>query len=349
MAGPDYETFQEIPCEVMKAEKENINLYVTPDLIAVEFRPLRYYVSCFVFNRRTLELVYKKDDVCGHFHVGILSEERQLIFKEHNRKVMTEFGSLVKILPNGGEEKIWTGRTYCGCDPNRQPFSCNVFITEHAVTEFCYACSGVCVTDLRVDPNESLEYTPKWPPVVPRANIEITDTDIIALVATNQADETILGVHFLEVGMDTPLAMLVERGYKDMCFCASDDYLVVSWRDFLSPSKHVQFHVRYRWAESMMEFEAPAIMDNIKSMKIFSESTLLLLPDGSTPRGMGIENENVYTMDLTSEDPGETVMSFKVPISEVRVIGNRKIICKTDDLDQDIFQVYELPFEKYQM
>ena len=47
-------------------------------------------------------------------------------------------------------------------------------------------------------------------------------------------------------------------------------------------------------------------------------------------------------MDLSADNPEDTVMSFRVPGSEVRLLGPQKLICQTRYETRDLFRVYDI-------
>ena len=75
VTGPDFGEFEEIGLSyadffVDYAKGESVNLLVTQDLICLAFRIDRSYGSANVYHRKSLEIVFSRDLVMGHFCTG---------------------------------------------------------------------------------------------------------------------------------------------------------------------------------------------------------------------------------------------------------------------------------------
>ena len=100
--------------------------------------------------------------------------------------------------------------------------------------------------------------------------------------------------------------------------------------------------VKNRRTGKIKEFQVPEFSEKITSLKIMSRSILVAMPNGSTVPETGMNYERIYTLDLDEEDPRASIMSFQVPSSEVRSIGNSTIICKISTESEVHFKVFNL-------
>ena len=350
VSSKDYEEFHAIPlseedCKFDYSDgiRPTINLFVTRDLIAIEFRWDRYWGRANVYNRKTLEQVYNREKFPGQFYTGQINGIKELLLKETDE---TWTDRAIKINQCGEEVILWEGGAYCDClEENRPPM---VYLNEKSVLRFCYMCNTGNLENLETGVTTEEEFDFHHPRIFQKAAVRwFPESNIVAVEerAIHGDIQMSLGLVNIETGQ-TELAFETIAGDHFRCYAVSPKYLVVCYMNYLKLRPHFNdiFHiiVKNRYTGLKQEYQVPEFTESLSGLIIMAGSILVALPVGSTPPVPGVTYERIYTMDLDEEDPRASIMDFKVPISEVRPIGNDKIVCKITEKKADIFKVYSL-------
>ena len=142
---------------------------------------------------------------------------------------------------------------------------------------------------------------------------------------------------------ETELRYQAKSGDTDMAYCGSKEYFVITWRNLSNPlHQQTNFMIKNRKTGEETLVLVPNMIHRIGYVSLITDSLLIALPNGGTSKKHELTYEEVYTMDLSADSPEDTVMSFRVPASEVRLLGQHKLICQTRYKDEDLFRTYDL-------
>ena len=350
VTGPDFGSFRAIPVghnnlkfEYFDRICNSMNLHATKDLIALEIRRNRWMGYATVYNRNSLKLVYERGDFLGHFYTRSLDNEMKLFVQEDR---IDDSRVHINQISKGGEEVfVWKGFSYCDCKgSSRLCLTCH---HRKIVLRHCYFCNEGMLENM--DTNEDTEdykISGRAIPLKIHTNW-IDSSNILAIEERIPSNDLLRSVALLnmesgKIELDFPTI------YGDIfrCYAVSLEYLVVCYRHIRNkrPNKNklTNMIVKNRQTGERKEFQVPEFSEKIRTIKLLSGSILVALPYGTTRKESGLDFERVYTMDLEEEDPRSSILSFRVPTSEVRTIGNSKIICKMSTKCGDYFRIYNL-------
>ena len=349
VSGADYGDFRAIPLgnenlnyEFRHIKNNTMNLHVTKDIIALEMRRIYTYSKINVYHRRSLELVYTRKEFRGRFYTGWLNNKVELFVKEDHEEGI----KILQIEKSGTERLVWQGIACCDC---LEKISVDVWVFHHKnkVLRHCFICHKGFLEN--VDTEEDTDEYELSRPQLPQ-EMDVKWIDSINLLAIeekhgwNHELRTAILLNF-ETGR-IELDFQTRNGDCCRCYAVSSEYLVACYRHNLvlrrNENKLTNMIVKNRQTGIVKEFQVPEFSEKITSLKLLSGSILVAMPGGFTKPETGIKYERVYTMDLSEEDPRSSVLSFGVLASEVRPIGNSKIICKISTDSQEYFKIYNI-------
>ena len=128
--------------------------------------------------------------------------------------------------------------------------------------------------------------------------------------------------------------------HRNLCYAVGRDFLVTSWRDILESDGIItKFFIMERWTKKEKVINVLNLFEFVESMTIVSSSILVVMSRGPVAE---IGFQPVYTLDLSKNQPEDSLLSFTGPVSEARPLGRDKIVCRRDDGSNDHFLVYSL-------
>ena len=350
VCGPDFGSFRVIPVGYKnlqyltdKPKCHTANLYVTEDLIALEIRKdFVFGITTTVYNRNSLELVYSREDFVGQFYTGRMNKKEELFFKEDHDDMAVD---IQKIDKDGGEECVWKGFAYCECRGDL--LQCSVYHHKNKVLRHCFLCHiGMLENTDTEEVTEDYQISRRRGPQKLVMNW-IDSANILAIEERLAYDDRLRTVSLLD--METGRVELdfeSRTGDACRCYAVSQKFFVVCFRHdrFMGPNENklTNMIVKNRRTGETKEFLVPEFVEKIRTLKLLSGSILVAMPDGSTIPETGIHHERIYTMDLEEEDPRASILSFRVPSSEIQPFGKSKIICKISRDSEDHFKIFDL-------
>ena len=144
VTGPDFGDFRAIPLgdenlnyRFKKKENITLNLHVTKDLIALEIRHNLISTRATVYHRRSLELVYTREEFLGTFYTGWLHNKVELFVREDNQEI-----TILQIDESGTEQLVWQGLACCECLQELEDVRLIVlvFLHKNKVLRHCFVC-----------------------------------------------------------------------------------------------------------------------------------------------------------------------------------------------------------------
>ena len=321
-----------------------VHLWATEHLVCVGFFDQPQVGRANIYNRKTLKLYFEMlGSPLGQICTGIVKGKLELLEKYHLGDG-TEC-ILGRIDRKSGElYKVWKGRNGCRCDPTLEPYGQDLFMHEEKILKFCPMCSRGKI--LNLDTKRSVKFFLNISKGFEKLSVTWFDKEnIVAVNCHCNRNDVILAVFLIDTTTGIVELDYIYDGYGDnyVCFCASQDFLVISWRNTANTRDNfTKLYVKDRHTDQKQILRVPKITDNLGQLMLLSGSILVAMPNGTTCPETGLGYERVYTLNLDSEDPEETVLSFKVPVSEVRPIGKDKIICRIEGQDQDQYKVFSI-------
>ena len=321
-----------------------INLYVTQDLVAIEFRQARMKRSrAKVFHRDSLELVYAHEKLNGHLYTGLYKGKKELFVK--SIKFRLSMASRINAL--GQKTMEYAGFFGCDCKKKHTYLPVQVYIHRRTVLGFCYWCGCGSIEDMGT--REKMGYFAlEQPTMIGKLELAWFDSShIVAFEGRSFETDLLTSVSLLNATNGSlELDIKITSGDVNICYAVSPDFLVICYRnieDMREPQSHItRMKVKKRESGQIKEFLVPQFADAVGSLKIVSNSILLAMPCDRNTKGAAGRYQHVYTMDLAEDYPKESIMSFKLPFSEVRLLGNDKLICKINGFNSDYFQIHSL-------
>lgn len=355
LTGPDFGSFREIPLSKehlnfnynLEWFDPTINLFATQDLVALEFRKSHFWTThIYVYNRKSLELVNSKSEFWGHFYTGDIDGKKQLIFRDIDEE--TYETRVVKIDPQGQEELVWVGYAADDCLQDKKDRMVQVHVHQKkTVLRFCYWCSEGTLDDIETDIMTE-EFKMDYPIMLAELKVEWFDScNIVALEGRTTTYDRLEAVSLVNMSSGSvELDLKWHRGDFFVCYAVSKDFLVIGVRNFeklRGPYGHItRLTVKNRDTGVVRELLVPEFADMVGGLKLIAGSILVAMPCGNAAFKRGRVFEHIYSMDLAEEDPGASVLSFRVPVSEVRPLGCDKIVCKIEGQLEDHFVIYSL-------
>ena len=323
-----------------------VNLLVTQDIICLEFRTVQGNTRALVYHRNSLQKVCRRDIHLGNFFVGEYCGKKELFFKD-TPGLQFSGSHIVQIHSSGREETVWKGFAGCDCGNEWALEYTQVFLHKASILRFCLGCDKGNLEHTTTGAKSELFHLPR-------------DRDISKVAVTWHEAFNILAIEerciawnimrsFGLINFETGRVELVHNtldGDFYRCYAVSQKYLVICYRHFklLRPEKNILTNmiVKNRDTGETQQFQVPEFEEMIGSLMIVSKSILVAMPCGKTLPYTGRSSEHVYTMDLAEKDPRATIKPLEVPISEVRPLGENKIICKIKGEKRDEIEVHNL-------
>ena len=344
----DFREFHEIPYHHVQQDISRfchtVGLHVTDKLVGLEIRRDVYSGKGYVFHREYHNLIYEWDDLeeyTGQMFLGRLEGTKE-IFVNYYTQERNLYSEVYKITEDGEEEFVWCGQAHCRHNRGISPQVLQ--ISERTVARYCYVCTKGSVQDVEDEEEEKAVFLLNWPEREMACIEHSSSPGLIAMVRKPFKTAEIKGVSVLHIVTgETELAFSQTDRERNICYCMSKEFIVISYRNSSEkPNLFTKFLINDRATDDTKEICVPDIFENMGSLSLISDSILVALPDGKIGNLVGNGFERVYTMDLFAPEPEKTVMSLKVPASEVRMLGQNRLICRFGDDRADHFQVYSL-------
>ena len=350
VTGPDFESFRTIPLgkdnlkyKFRPKDCNSINLFVTKKLVALEIRMDRCKGKAEVYDRKSLELIFTTRYFTGHFYTEGPGDEKELFVKEDN--VVNGETRIHHIDEIGNKKFLWKGFSYCECR-GRADIAI-AFHHKRKLLRHCWQCHKGMMEDMDTE-KCTKDYQLSRKRYLQKIAVNWIDSaNILAVEERLAFNEKLRSLSLVNIETwKIELDFKSRLGDFHRCYAVSPEYLVVCYRNgpYRRPKENMitNMIVKNRQSGDLKQFQVPEFLENITSLKLMSGSILVAMPGGFTKPETGIYCERVYTMDLSEEDPRSSIISFRVPASEVRTIGNNKIICKISSDSEDHFKVYNL-------
>lgn len=358
VAHPRETTFKEFPLspEDRYFKSDNCGktsiLYSTEHLVAVEFRCGLFWGCASIYNRKKNHCVLQTDEHSGHLFTGVINGITEMFIKSgpSTRTVIS------RITEDGDEVPVWEGDASCDCEERegKDEQVESVYLNKQILLKLCHHCSTGRLMDLSDDSSDSssseevakkeeMRFSIAKRTCANKILVDWLDHTLVVVVGKKSHWDYIQTLSFVQrfTGL---VELSYEAKYGDNCVCyeVSQSYIVVCWRNtYEAFDKFTKLMIKYRKTGKTRVIQVPDMKEDVSSVRIRADHVLVAYPSG---RGAIPEinkfTEELYTLDLSAENPADTVLSITLPAIETRPYGMDYIMCRRICYDRDVYKCY---------
>ena len=215
--------------------------------------------------------------------------------------------------------------------------------------KYCQNCGTGSIKDKNNQEKSELKFTSG---MLPQGKIQVEKVgygDIIAIVGIDNEWFEITGVSLINTTTGVvELASYCYYGDLAMCYAASQEYFVIAWRNVkVDDLKGTQFKIKNRNTQEEKTILVQGIKSRVESMHLFG-STLITFPNESG-KCLALDPEpigRIYTMDLSADNPEDTLLNFEIPVCEARFFGKHQVVFRIGGKQRETFNIFSLPEER---